>query len=211
MTPRPGESKPVIGIVGGIGAGKSTAAAEFVALGCKLVDGDAIGHQLLREPDVLREVRRRWGEGVVGADGHVDRNALGERVFADEVELRALNEILHPRIRRRMARQIARAQRTPGARGVVVDAAVLFEAGWDDLCSHRVFVATNAEDRFGRIARQRAWTRPTWQQREKSQIPLDKKRARCDYTIENCFGVSRLREQIRELFHRICPDANRSC
>jgi len=208
MTSRSPQDKPVIGIVGGVGAGKSTAAAEFVALGCELVDADAIGHELLREPDVLDAIRRRWGNGVLGADGQVDRKALGRCVFRDEQELKALNGILHPRIRRRMARQIARARRTPGVRGVVVDAAVLFEAGWDNLCTHRVFVAAGAEDRFGRVARQRAWEHATWQQREKSQIPLDKKQGECDYTLENCFGVSRLREQIRELFHRICPDVS---
>jgi dephospho-CoA kinase len=208
MTSRPVESKPVLGIVGGIGAGKSTAAAELVALGCVRVDGDAIGHELLGDREVLGEIRRRWPAGVVGPDGRVDREALARRVFADPAELEALNAILHPRIRRRMARRIAAARRDPAARGIVVDAAVLLEAGWDDLCTHLVFVSAPEERRLERVSAQRGWGRRTWMQREKSQISLDKKAAKCDYTIDNCSSVSRLREQIRQLFHRICLDVN---
>jgi len=208
MTTRPVESKPVLGIVGGIGAGKSTAAAELAALGCVRVDGDAIGHELLGDREVLREIRRRWPAGVVGPDGRVDREALARRVFADPAELEALNAILHPRIRRRLAERIAAARRDPAARGIVVDAAVLLEAGWDEFCTHLVFVSAPEERRLERVSAQRGWGRRTWMQREKSQISLDKKAAKCDYTIDNRSSVSRLREQIRQLLHRICPDVS---
>ena len=208
MSSRPVERKPVIGIVGGIGAGKSTAAAELVALGCVLVDGDAIGHELLGDPEVLRQLRQKWPDGVVSRDGQVDREALASRVFGDPGELEALNGILHPRIRRRMAQRIADARRDPAAGGIVVDAAVLLEAGWDNLCTHLVFVAAPQRERLRRVSGQRRWSPRVWQQREKSQISLDKKAAKCDYTIDNCSSVSRLREQIRELFHRIRSDVN---
>lgn len=208
MSPRQIKTKPVIGIVGGIGAGKTTAAAEFVALGCRLIDADAIGHELLKDPSVLAEIRDRWPGAVAGPRGPVDRKTLGERVFADPAELDALNRILHPRIRRRMARRIGRALKEPDLAGVIVDAAVLFEAGWDDLCTHRVFVSAPGSRRLGRVARQRRWSRRDWEQREKSQISLDMKEVKCDYTIDNRSSVSRLREHIRELFHRICSDFN---
>jgi len=198
MSSRPGKGKPVIGIVGGIGAGKSTAAAEFAALGCPLIDGDVIGHELLSDSDVLRRIGQAWPEGIIGADGQVDRKALASRVFADPAELERLNRILHPRIRRRMARQIAEAQRDPAVPGVVVDAA--------DLCTHLVFVSAPARERQKRASRRRGWTRETWRRREKSQISLDRKAAKCDYTIDNCLSVPHLREQIRQLFCRICPD-----
>jgi dephospho-CoA kinase len=208
MSSRPIESKPVIGIVGGIGAGKSTAAAELVALGCVLVDADAIGHELLGDPQVLDRLRRRWPDGVVGPDGQVDRKALASRVFADPAELEALNGILHPPIRRRMARRIADARKDPAARGVVVDAAVLLEAGWDNLCTHLVFISAPQEDRLRRVSADRGWDPQTWRQREKAQFLLDKKAAKCDYTVDNCSSVSRLCEQIRQLFHQICPDVS---
>lgn len=196
-------SKPVIGVVGGIGAGKSTAAAELVELGCILVDADVIGHELLGEAEVQQALRRRWGEGVFTPEGHVDRKAVASRVFADPAELAALNRIMHPRIGRRMQRRVADALADPGAAGVVVDAAVLLEAGWDDLCTHLVFVAAGDEQRCRRASEQRGWDRRTWRQREKSQISLDKKLAKCDYTVDNSSSASRLREQIRQLFYQL--------
>jgi len=203
MSGRPAPSKPVIGLVGGIGAGKSAAAREFVAVGLSLVDADRIGHELLADRDVSRRIVQRWGNGVLRSDGQVDRGVLGERVFADPDELKALNELLHPRMRRRMVEQIARAMADPAAAGVVLDAAVLFEAGWDDLCTHVVFVAAPEDVRFERVLAQRNWTRQLWRRREKSQISLDKKAAKCDYTIDNRTSASHLRKQIRELLHRI--------
>jgi dephospho-CoA kinase len=200
--------KPVIGIAGGIGAGKSTVAAELANLGCRVVDADAIGHELLGANDVRRELERRWGRRVFTPEGQVDREAVAEIVFAEPGELEALNRILHPRIRRRMEQQIDEALADPDAAGVVVDAAVLFEAGWDDLCTHRLFVAAPAPQRARRVAASRGWSRRTWQQREKRQISLDTKAARCDSTTDNSSSVSRLREQIRQLFHQWVHVAN---
>ena len=84
-------SKPVIGILGGIGAGKSTVAREFAKLDCRVIDGDAIGHELLAEPDVGRELRGRWGAEIFRADGGVDRAALAARVFGRPLELAEFN------------------------------------------------------------------------------------------------------------------------
>jgi dephospho-CoA kinase len=206
MTSPPASRKPVIGLVGGIGAGKSAAAAQLAALGCARVDADAIGHDLLADADVARRIRERWGAAAFTPDGRVDRKALGSAVFADAAELAALNRILHPRIRREMSRQIAAALGDPDVPGVVVDAAVMLEAGWDDLCTHLVFVSAPAAARYERVARGRGWSRAEWKRREKSQISLDTKAARCDYTIDNHSSVSRLRQQIRRLFPRMCVD-----
>ena len=201
--PSPTSPKPVIGILGGVGAGKSTVAREFVALGCRLVDADAIGHELLRREDIRRQVLARWGQAVAASDGQVDRKALGAAVFADPVELTALNAILHPGIRREMEARIAQAMADPSAAGAVVDAAVLLEAAWDDLCTDLVFVAVGDSQRAQRVQDQRGWDRAEWQRREKSQISLDKKAERCNYVIDNRSSGPRLREQVRQIFHRI--------
>jgi dephospho-CoA kinase len=205
----PSESKPVIGVVGGIGAGKSTVAAELVRLGCGLIDADAIGHELLSDPDVQAELRRRWGEGGFGPDGGVDRGALARRVFHDPQELAALNAIMHPRMRRRMEERIARLAQDPSAAAVVIDAAVLFEAGWDDLCTHVVFVQAPEDARARRVQASRGWDRATWTAREKSQISLDSKARRCYVVLENSSSVSRLQEQVRKLFCRVIHVAER--
>ena len=205
----PRSGKPVIGIVGGIGAGKSSVAAEFVRLGCTLVDGDAIGHALLSEADIRRQLLRRWGRGILNAGGSVNREALGHMVFEDSAGLAELNRIMHPCIRRRMTEQIRLAQADPDARAIVLDAAVLFEAHWEDLCTHTIFVSAPDSERLRRAQEARGWDEKRVLAREKSQISLDKKGRRCDYTIDNSSSVSYLREQVRKLFHEIVHAADR--
>ncbi len=205
----PNTVKPVIGIVGGIGSGKSTVTAEFAALGCAVIDADAIGHELLDEADVRDQVRQRWGDRVFGPDGpagSVDRRALGEIVFASESELEALNAMLRPLIRSRLVEGIAASQRTAPA--VVIDAAVLFEAGWDELCTVVVFVDAPEKLRFQRAASSRGWSQAEWIRREKSQISLDKKRQKCDHTIDNSSSALCLRRQVRGFFSEVVPEAD---
>ena len=84
-------SKPVIGIVGGIGAGKSTVAAELARLGCGVIDADRIGHELLDESDVRAQIVEMWGPSVLDENGRVDRRCLAGRVFTDPAQLSALN------------------------------------------------------------------------------------------------------------------------
>ncbi|MFB3892993.1 MAG: dephospho-CoA kinase [Phycisphaerae bacterium] len=199
----------MIGLVGGIGAGKSTAAAEFVKLGCRLVDGDVIGHELLAAPEVRRLLRRRWGAGIFNPKGQVDRKALAAVVFGRPRELAALNRIMWPRIRRRMERIIARVRREPAVPAVVMDAAIMIDAGWDELCTHLVFVKAPGRQRAARTQENRGWDRRTWRGRENSQISLDRKQRRCYFTLDNSSSVSYLAEQVRGLFNRIVHEAGR--
>ena len=208
----PGENnkvKPVIGILGGIGAGKSTVAGEFTAMGCALVDGDAIGHELLEDEEVKQVLRKRWGRSVFKPGGAVDRQAVAGRVFNDPKELAALDAIMQPRIRRRMEQQIAAFRSDPKIPAVVMDAAIMFEAGWDDLCTHLVFVEAPAEQRAIRVKQMRGWDESAWASREKSQISLDSKSKRCYFKIENSSSISCLRERVRLLFNEIVQQASR--
>ncbi len=202
-------TKPVIGILGGVGAGKSTVAAELAAMGCAIVDGDAIGHELLAEPDVQLQLRRRWGDAILTPAGKVDRKALGEIVFGDRGELTALNAIMHPLIGRRIEQQIARAEADESAAAVVMDAAVMLEAGWDKLCTHLVFVDAPQSERLKRKQAAEGMEEASWKQREEFQIPLDKKSGICDYIVDSSSSVSCLQDQVRELFRKIVHTADR--
>ena len=195
-------------MVGGIGSGKSTAAAEFAALGCAVIDADAIGHGLLADPKVQQALRRRWGDAIF-CDACVDRPALGRIVFDDPAELAALNEILHPRIREKISESIRTALAQTSVPAVVVDAAVLLEAGWDELCDCLIFVDAPSSLRRDRACEQRGWEEKVWAQREKSQNSLDKKRRLCDYSIDSSSTVSRLREQVRDMYLRLTHAADR--
>jgi len=206
--PHPREQKPVIGLVGGIGAGKSTAAGEFAKLGCAVIDGDAIGRELLATPQVREELRRRWGRRIFQPDGSVDRKALGRIVFENPDRLAELNEMMWPLMRRRIERRLARARNDGNVPAVVLDAAVMLEAGWDELCTHVLFVDAPERVRAERAA-QRGWNERTWRRREKSQISLDSKARGCYASIDNSSSVSHLREQVRRIFDRIVRTAGR--
>ena len=195
-------TKPVIGLVGGVGAGKSTVAAAFARLGCLVIDADSIGHEVMEMPGVRNQLRKLWGNGILDAQGKVDRARVAEVVFADPAQLARLNVVVHPLIAERIVQAIKSAQGDPLVRAAVLDAAVVLEAGWDKFCTHLVYVHAADEARAARVAC-RGWDRQRWEACEKMQISLDKKRKRCDYYIDNSSSVSHLGEQIRELFGRI--------
>src|SRR3990172_1553330 len=123
----------VIGLTGGIGSGKSTVARMLQQKGATLLSADAVGHEVY-EPDrpAYQEIVEAFGRDIVGADGRIDRKALGPIVFSDPEQLRRLNAITHPRMKELMREKLA-AERAGGARIAVLEAALLFDAGWDDL------------------------------------------------------------------------------
>jgi dephospho-CoA kinase len=139
------EAVPVIGLTGGIGSGKSTVARRLGALGARIIDADRVGHEVL-EPgaEAYDPVLHTFGREILDSSGRIDRKKLGAMVFADPDKLRALNAISHPAMAERMARRIAelRKERPPA---IALDAAILFQAGWDRLCD-RVWTVSASDD-----------------------------------------------------------------
>lgn len=195
------KNKPVIGIVGGIGSGKTEVAGQFASLGCTIINCDELGHELLNQDSVRGEIRLRWGQRVFSPTGKVDRKALAEIVFSNRTELDALEKILHPRIRELIIDGISAEKSDSPA--IIIDAAVLFEANWDDLCTDIIFVDAPQEKRFERVHQSRQWTRDKFLAREKLQISLDIKIKRCCHIISNSFNISRLHKECSRLLHQI--------
>src|SRR5207248_1584443 len=168
----PARPCPVIGLVGGIGAGKSRVSAALARRGGRVVAGDPLGHAALRQPAVKDRVVARWGRGVVGPDGEIDRRAPGAVVFADPAERRALEAIVQPWIGERLREQIAKAHADPAVSFVVLDAAVMLEAGWEGACDVLVCVHAPRAVRLARVAAQRGWSAGEAAAREQAQIAL---------------------------------------
>lgn len=195
---------PVIGITGGVGSGKSTAAAIFAQLGCEVIDADALGHELLRrDPAVRAAVRETFGQEVFDFEGQIDRKTLGRIVFSDVLQMRRLEDILHPLMRAAFEQRISHVRRAAEARAMVLDAAVLFKAGWDKLCTHTVFVESPLEQRLARVAESRGWSKDDLLKREAAQFPLDRKRQYCCHTLQNVKDVSHLQGQVTRLLDDI--------
>ena len=112
----------VIGLAGGIGSGKSAAAAAFEKLGAVVLDADAMVHELLRKPAILRKIVRRFGKDVLDRRGRVDRKKLGEEVFRSQQAIRDLEAMLHPEVMRQSKRRIAQRKRRKKPSVVIIDA-----------------------------------------------------------------------------------------
>jgi dephospho-CoA kinase len=200
----------VIGLVGGIGAGKSSAAARLEELGAMVLDADKVGHALLDQRPVRERVVSRFGrevlvQGDAESEPVIDRRALGAIVFADPAARKALEAIVHPWMRRTFEKAIARTIRKRAARAVVLDAAVLFEAGWDSLCDRVLFVDAPREQRLARLSAQRGWDVPALDAREKAQWPLAKKRERSDLIALNDGSHDDLRAQVDRAWASLHP------
>lgn len=181
---------PIVGLVGGVGSGKTTLARWLgQRLRVAVIDADAAGHAALLEPDVRRALRTRFGPEIFDPEGQVIRSRLAVRVFGATPRHRearqALEAVVHPVIRRRLEQAIADA-RTRGEHDLILlDAAVMLEAGWDDLCDALVFVDAPPEQRQARVQAVRPWTTEELERREASQWPLDEKRAAADCVVDN--------------------------
>lgn len=175
---------PVIGIVGGIGAGKSTVAGVFQELGCVISDSDSCVRGLMHTDRVKSQLSEWWGERVFAADGSIDRSRVAQIVFESDSERRRLEGFIHPLVHDDRRRLIEKA-RADGVAGVVVDAPLLFEAGVDSECDAVVFVDTPREIRLLRVKNTRGWDDSELDRREKAQMGLEEKRKRSDYVVSN--------------------------
>jgi dephospho-CoA kinase len=203
---------PVVGIVGGIGSGKSSV-ARWVASrhsDVLLINGDEVGHEVLTIPAVIEAVRKRFGPEALDASGQVDRRALGQIVFGPQEEQQRarhdLEQIVHPRIRETFKKRIAEAVES-GQRAVLLDAAVLFEAGWNDLCHAVVFIDVPRALRLERLRSGRGWNETDVERREKSQQPVEQKRARADCVIDNAGPIESAIEQLEAILTRVREEA----
>ena len=200
---RPLPARPVVGLVGGIGSGKSEVAAALARRGGCVVAGDPLGHEALRQPAVRDQVVARWGRGVLGPDGEIDRSKLGAVVFAAPTDRTALESIVHPWIGRRLREEMDAARADPKCRFVVLDAAIMLEAGWEAACDLLVYVHAPRSVRLARVAGQRGWSPAEVAARERAQLPLAVKAARADAAIDNGDGPPQLEAEVDALLARL--------
>ena len=195
----------VIGILGGVASGKSLIAGQLAQLGAGVLDADRAGHEVLRLPEIEAAARARWGPGVFGPDGRIDRARLARVVFAPgpeaERERKFLEQRTHPEIGRRLAAQAERLAAS-GAPAAVLDAPLLLEAGWDGFCDKLIFVDAPRQVRLAR-ALARGWSEEDFAAREAAQESLDVKRKRADVIVDNSGSPERVEAQVERFWHSL--------
>jgi dephospho-CoA kinase len=195
--------KPVLGLIGGIGSGKSLAAAEFARHGGQIVSGDRAGHDALKEPAIREQIVRRFGADMLGAGGAVDRRRLGARVFADPTERQALEALVFPYIKEKLRAEIAAAQKDPQVAFVVLDAAIMLEAGWNNACDVLVYIHAPRAARLTRLAMHRGWSAKEVAARESAQMSLIDKVSCADWVIDNSGPLEETARQVADLASRL--------
>lgn len=192
-------AKPVLGLIGGIGSGKSRVAALLRDHGGRIIAADEAGHEALRQPKIRRLVVERWGPQMLAESGEIDRRRLGAAVFADPAQRRALENLVFPWIERRCREQIAEAEVDPAVRFIVLDAAIMIEAGWKPMCDWILFVDAPRPLRLQRLTQQRRWTAQDLEVREKAQMPLDEKIRHADAVVDNSGPLETTARQVADL------------
>ncbi len=199
MTSSEAARKPVVGLIGGIGSGKSRVADAFARHGAYLISGDELGHEALRQPAVIARVAGHFGRGVLDETGQVVRRRLGAVVFADPAQRRALEEMVFPYIEARIDEEVTRARERPDIQLIILDAAILLEAGWDRWCDRIVYVHTPRAVRLERLAGQRGWSEKEVAAREQAQMPVCEKMTRADFVLDNAGPEGDLERQVADL------------
>jgi dephospho-CoA kinase len=194
--------KPIIGILGGIASGKSTVAAEFAKLGCKVIDADKIAHKLLERKTVKEKIVASFGRAILDSEGKIDRRKLAGVVFADADKLSSLNRIIHPLVLERAEELIEQYDRQNQVKAIVLDMPLLVEVGWAERCDKLIFVDCRRKLRADR-AKKMGFDKNQLKIRENSQISLDNKVDLADNTVENNSDFSALVRQIADIFSDI--------
>ena len=175
----------VIGLTGGIASGKSLVSQQLAERGAVVIDADKVGHEAYRQgTETFQAVVDAFGSDIVGADGEVDRKALGAKVFADPEARQRLEAIVWPAMRRMMEERLAelRAQNTDVA---VLEAALLIEADWLPLADEVWLVTASPETARRRLMKRNGLTAEAAEARLRAQLTNEKRRSYADVVIEN--------------------------
>jgi dephospho-CoA kinase len=191
---------PAIGITGGISTGKTSfcECLREILPGAKLFDADQAAHQLVNlDLEVKREIRREFGSAIFSVDQELNREELRHIVFNDAAKRRALEQILHPRIRRQWSTEAETHRNSPDF--FFADIPLLYETGGEKLCDRVVVVACSYRTQLRWLMERTSLEHSAAEQMINSQMPLGEKIRRADHVVWNNGAHAALAEQARSL------------
>jgi dephospho-CoA kinase len=191
----------IIGLTGGIGSGKTTAAALFAQKGAFVIDTDVIARDVVQsDSPVLEAIRREFGDDVILSDGALDRSALARIIFGDEAKRAKLNALTHPEILKRVLAIIG-AQ--PADAIIIVVVPLLFESGFDGSCDRSVAVIASPELRRHRLQERDGLSVSEVEARTRAQLPDAEYEKRADIVIRNDDNLTALGREVDRAWQTI--------
>jgi len=192
-----------IGLTGGIGSGKSTVAGLLEALGATVIHADTVGHEVyLPHTQGWQRVIEAFGPNILAPDGSIDRGRLGAIVFSDARARARLNAIVHPLIAAEIRRRVEAHRAAGSVEPIVVEAAVLIEAGWLSLVDEVWLVVADRRAVIDRLAKQRNLSPEEVGMRITAQLSDAERQRYAHVVIRNTGSIDALREQVRALWAR---------
>ena len=193
----------VVGITGGIGCGKSMAAAYLAELGAIHIDADGISRALTaRDGAALEQIRRIFGDSVFSEDGSLNRRALGDLVFSDPAAKRALEGVIHPLVQRIAMDKIEESGKN-GARVAVLNVPLLFETGMDVLCDETWTLTAPEDVQLARVMERDGLTREQAISRIESQMAMEDRNARATRVINSDRPIEKTRLELNQLYQQL--------
>ncbi len=191
-----------IGLTGGIGSGKSAVSDILRDLGAFVIDADVVAHEVYRPgSDGWREVVEAFGSEIAAPSGDIDRGKLAAIVFGDAAQLERLNRIVHPRTRDLVAARLGQAEKS-GETAAVVEAAILFEAGWEDMFDEVWVVTAPSEIAVRRVAESRGTDAESVRSRMRAQMSNKDRLSRADAAIDNSRSLDDLKARVTKAWDR---------
>lgn len=189
----------IIGITGSIACGKSLVSNYLQEKGYTIIDADKIGHMALENDEVKKQLVNKFGKSIL-KDNEVNRVTLGKLVFENNENLKELNNIIHPQIRKNISEQI---QVHKNEKLVFVDVPLLFEAKFDDLVEKIVVVSLDEKIQLERLMNRNSLSKEEALQRIKSQIPVREKEKLGDYVVDNSFTQENTYNQVDRILEKL--------
>ena len=188
----------VLGLTGGIGTGKSEVTRALAGLGASVIDADRVGHEAYRpHQGIWQEVVQAFGEEILSPDGEVDRKALGAIVFSQPDARAKLNGIMHPWMAKEIERRIDQ-MRQDGVEVVVLEAALLIEAGWQGLVDELWVTTADEEEAVTRVSLRSGLSEEQVRGRMATQMPVAEKIRQADVVIDNSGNLEGLQRRVAQ-------------
>ena len=188
-----------IGLTGNIGCGKSSVSRELSKYGIQIIDADIISREIYEYEDMLEIMGKNFPEALVS--GRVDRKKLGQIVFSDKERLKVLNGITHRKIKEVVTERLALCSKN--GQIAVVDAALLYEAAFDDIVDKVAVVFCKEEEQLKRVILRDSISEEDALKRINSQMSQEEKKKRADFVIDNSGSPEELEEEIERFMKQI--------
>ncbi len=205
-----GENVLVLGITGNIASGKSTVSKELAHRGAVVLDADQLAREVVASgSSALKKVVKLFGTEILQKDGDLDRDRLGQMVFAD-VKVRAmLNGIIHPEIAKKSIEQLQQLRETTAAPLIIYEAPLLFEVGAENRVDKVLVVKIDPEEQIRRLMARDRLSEADARQRMNSQMQQEKKIIRADFVIDNSGTLAETQKQVDALWGELVDSTSK--